>query len=359
MAEIQERFKQDPMLALPLQFALMNSSAKKMVREERKNMRKEKYSAFELVKSWEDGSGYVFLRQGGTGVFVFDKFDNESVYAFKWAVDYAAENGIRNFILDISCNGGGNSSVVNYMMAIMTNSKYHSNVQTLRCLNTLTGNINATRYDIDLNLDNIYDDKDKDVAYDLNFGVLTSSFSFSCGNLLPIMAKDEGIAILGETSGGGSCILGISSLPEALIFTMSGYMKFVSKDNNDADLGAAVDYDLTKKITDADGAESIDYSGLYDIGNLGALLDEFYSSGEEPSQEPSEEPSKEPSEKPSEEPSQQPSEGPSQETSQTVPSPGKEPATGDTGVPFMIVLLMTFAAGTIFAVMRKKNSADK
>ena len=67
---------------------------------------------YELVKSWDEGSGSRFYRVGDTGVFVFDSFLNEVVYAFKWSLDYAKENGIKNFVIDVSCNKGGLSSVL-------------------------------------------------------------------------------------------------------------------------------------------------------------------------------------------------------------------------------------------------------
>ena len=39
---------------------------------------------------------------------------------------------------------------------------------------------------------------------DMNFAILTSKASFSSGNFMPCIAQEKGIAILGETSGGGT-----------------------------------------------------------------------------------------------------------------------------------------------------------
>ena len=71
----------------------------------------------------------------------------------------------------------------------------------------------------DLNLDGIVDDND--AAYrarlfgtrsatcrGLNVAILTSFNAFSCGNALPFYAKERGVKIIGERSGGGSCIVG-------------------------------------------------------------------------------------------------------------------------------------------------------
>ncbi len=60
-------------------------------------------------------------------------------------------------------------------------------------------------YDVDRNLDGKFDEKDKDVKINLNVGVLTSNYSFSCANMFPAMMKDYGVALIGQQSGGGSC----------------------------------------------------------------------------------------------------------------------------------------------------------
>ena len=386
-ADIQVKCFLEPEYAEALFSALTPSITAQQELEQLSALRDEKYQNYEVVKSWDGQANCRFLRNGDTGVFVFDSFLNDAVYAFKWSVDYAAENGIRNVLLDISCNTGGSTTVVVYMMNLMTNSRYHTDHWQYRVMNTLTRNINLFDNLVDLNLDGYFDDKDKDVAYDLNFGVLTSRISYSCGNLLPIMANDEGIAILGETSGGGACILSVFLTPEEMLYSLSGYMKFISNDGNDADLGAPVDYDLTKTSVDDDGVETVDYSDFYDIKALGALIDEYYgveseSSQDEPSQDESsqEEPShnepsqdepsqnepsqNEPSQnEPSQnEPSQnEPSQNePSQnEPSQTSPviNPGTDSIkTGESGSAFLIILVMLLAAGTGCAVSFRKKT---
>lgn len=46
--------------------------------------------------------------------------------------------------------------------------------------------------------------------------------SFSCANLLPCIAQEYRIPIIGETSGGGTCFLLDLSLPDATAFSLSG-----------------------------------------------------------------------------------------------------------------------------------------
>ena len=70
MAELTEYLNNDPLISIGIQFALMNPNSREMERNNIKDLRKEKYSAFELVKSWEGDSGISFIRNGDTGVFV-------------------------------------------------------------------------------------------------------------------------------------------------------------------------------------------------------------------------------------------------------------------------------------------------
>ena len=114
------------------------------------------------------------------------------------------------------------------------------------------------------------------MVYDFHFAVLTTKCSFSCGNLLPVIAKDNHIPVIGKTSGGGSCMLTKFYMPGSHYYAMSGPEKFISNDGTDADLGAEPDYDLTTE--DADGLT--DYTTLYDIEQISAKVHEYY--GEEP-----------------------------------------------------------------------------
>jgi C-terminal processing protease CtpA/Prc len=72
---------------------------------------------------------------------------------------------------------------------------------------TLTNQRYTATYVVDRNFDRVFDAKDKEVAYHLNIAVLTSAFSFSCGNLFPALMKGYGTLIIGEKSGGGACAI--------------------------------------------------------------------------------------------------------------------------------------------------------
>ena len=238
-----------------------------------------KYKDYDLVKSWDDKSASQLLVTGDTAVFAFDSFVNEAVYNFKWSLDYAKEKGIKRFVIDLSCNSGGNAAVVMYIMAMITNKNKDSYVASYRKIQTLTGNFTRIDHDMDLNLDGEINDLDKSVYYDFEYAFITSGISYSCGNLLPCLAKDAGFPILGERSGGGACSLLIAYTPETFFYTMSSYNKFITKDNKDVDNGAELDYNLTKQTS-----SGIDYSGLYDVAAYSKMIDEFY--GVKPADDP-------------------------------------------------------------------------
>lgn len=246
------------------------------------SVRTKEYSKYQTIKSWGGETNASFLCSGSTGVFVFDSFVDDAVEQFKWALDYAKNNSIKNIIVDVSCNSGGSQAALGYIFGLMTNKDKHTNIVSTSGLDTLTGEIGTGKAYFDFNLDGKFDDLDKDVTYDFNFAVLTSHNSFSCGNLLPIFANDNGIAVFGETSGGGACAVGMFYTPDLFPFTMSGSSKYIDNNGVDADKGARIDVELTAKTTDSFGNETVDYTGLYDIDRLGELTDKFYASANDP-----------------------------------------------------------------------------
>ena len=258
--------REDPDVAqMTNALSLMVSSARR--KGGLKALRQTEYAKYQLVQAWDDDAGAMLLMDGSTAVFAFDSFVNEAVEHFKWSLDYAKEHGVKRFVIDLSCNGGGSSAVLNYMMALMTNKDGTRNLVVHRQLKTMTGSIIHSDYEVDLNLDGTVDEKDKEVYYDFEYMILTSGASFSCGNLLPCVASDAGITIIGETSGGGSCSMTPIFTPEGAYYTLSGYTKFIRADNTDVETGAAPDYVLTREGVDEEGNPALDYTGLYDISN--------------------------------------------------------------------------------------------
>lgn len=233
--------------------------------------RKEKLKNATLVKKWEEDKAFFYVKDK-TAIFRFDHFEHPVVRDFAWALDYASKNGIKNFVIDIATNGGGDEDIAHFINTIITNKQKNNNVITTNMLNTANSNILNTKWTADLDLNGVFDDKDKSVYYDFNYAMLTSKASFSSGNLMPCMAKDRGILILGETSGGGTCMLSKHYYPDGTYYMTSGVHTMLRGDKTNVDNGAAVDFGLVIKA--ADGSK--DYSNFYDFAKLEEYINKFY-----------------------------------------------------------------------------------
>ena len=268
----QQLGQEHPDYAWQMMVTMMNMQKRSELEKQIKPIRDAAYQSYETVKTWDDYAR--FIRSGDTGVFVFDSFKDEVVEPFKWSLDHAAENGIENFLIDLTCNGGGSSDVVAYIYTIMINSIVgsHTNEFDLRTLFMTTGNTMSEKISLDLNLDGVIDERDCDVSYDFNFALLCTPLAFSCGNLLPCMGRENGIPVLGDNSGGGSCALIKGYMESCHYYTLSSPRKFVNGNGEDVDVGSGVDYPLFTQ--DAEGSK--DYSGLYDLDDISRKIHAFY-----------------------------------------------------------------------------------
>lgn len=229
-------------------------------------------SEYTQVKEWKN-CGATLYTAGDTAMFIFDSFTYPVVDAFVWAVDYAEENGFKNFVVDLSTNGGGITQVGWYMVTLMSNKTRRTNGFMSYSGFRTSGDQVSQLFVFDLNLDGKIDDADKDVVYDLNFAFLESSASFSTGNITPVLAKEMGIPVLGETSGGGECALVPQFLPSGYFITISGLQIMETEGGADVDMGATPDINLLK-IDPETGLR--DYSDFYDPKILSAKIHEFY-----------------------------------------------------------------------------------
>lgn len=240
-----------------------------------KKYRNEVYANYEVVKTWtKEAAGgeepevvSQLVMSGDTAVFVFDSFEDEVVPYFKWSLDHAEEKGAKNFLIDLSCNTGGSSSVLCYMMSIMTGkSDMHMNC-------TVTGNDIRTTGLIDRNLDGVVDEKDDAVNYNFRFALLTTKLSYSCANYLPCLAQEQLIPVIGETSGGGTCMILNMSYPSLASYSVSGYKTMLYDKGGNVEAGAKVNLETVTYGSD----KKPDYSKLYDISAVSSFLNEYYS----------------------------------------------------------------------------------
>ena len=114
-----------------------------------------------------------------------------------------ASKTVENVVIDLTNNGGGMIAIVPYLTA------FFSDDPTYVLRDTLDGSVYEYHYQVDLNGDGVYGGPGDTFKNDFNFYILTSGFSFSCGNALPGIAKDNGIKVIGEQSGGGTSPVGV------------------------------------------------------------------------------------------------------------------------------------------------------
>lgn len=226
----------------------------------------------------------LYSKKGDTAVFTFNEFygdieewnkyyhengelPEDTISDFSKAIDMASKDPeVKKFVIDLGANSGGLSAVVEYMMGVI------KDIRKTTIKNSVLNTLDIEEYDIDKNLDKSIDEKDDSFADGLEFGVIASNYSFSCGNWLPSLAHDNGILLMGEKSGGGACAVHASNTPDGNTFTISSGSIIIDKDGNSVDLGIEPDYNMVK-LND-DGTK--DYSELYNYNNLSKKFDEFY-----------------------------------------------------------------------------------
>jgi C-terminal processing protease CtpA/Prc len=212
----------------------------------------------------------------GTGPMpTVENTENDDMVIFLDALKKAAADPeVKNFVIDITANGGGSADIVMAMTSLIMDKSYISQD------NSLTGQRSIVEYEVDRNFDRVFDAKDEDVHYDLNFAVLTSGMSFSCGNLFPSMLKDAGIPVIGTTSGGGACAIQAMCTADGFCFQISSFrarLNTLDGENIDAgvtpDIPISTDGTVEVKVSDEQSVTVKDFTKYYDIDYLRTLLE--------------------------------------------------------------------------------------
>ena len=139
------------------------------------------------------------------------------IYAHKMIT--REDSPIENVVLDLSCNSGGYVDAGIYVVAWMLGyCDFHLANPITNCFSTST-------FTVDVNLDGKFDEND--TIADKNLYCLTSKISFSCGNLVPALLKESGkVKLIGDTSGGGTCVVQIVTAADGAIFAISTSYRF-------------------------------------------------------------------------------------------------------------------------------------
>ena len=165
-------------------------------------------------------------------------------------VAYAAQqisrenSPIEHVVIDLSLNGGGLVKSCIYLASWLLGN---ANMSTM---NPTTGAKYNVTFRADTNLDGIITSEDSLDLDKIDVYCLISLNSFSCGNLLPAMLKDSGrVTLLGQTSGGGSCMVGNMVTADGTMLNYSSTNRMSSVKNGsfyDIDQGVTPDFVIRK-----------------------------------------------------------------------------------------------------------------
>ena len=208
-----------------------------------------------------------------TAIFCFDEFSDEVIRTgsgtkpLQEALECAKENSCDNFILDLSTNGGGSDQTMGYILSMIFVDEaaiYHVDANT--------GARKKQVFSADKNLDGEIDENDAGIKYDFDYAVMTSRYTYSCGNYASVLAKENGIPLIGETSGGGGCLVTTLTLPdECNSYQLSSSIIMTDSKYQGVDGGADPDYPL---VVDPDNESN--KTQLYDPQKLVAIVNDHY-----------------------------------------------------------------------------------
>lgn len=234
----------------------------------------------------EDRGSCFFITEGDTAMFSMDSFEcdmdawnayyenggelpaeTDSFAAVYEALKKAEEDPkIRNFVLDLSTNGGGTVQSMVGILGLLTGKG------EMYIMNRLSGMKQHISFLSDRNLDHRFDEADQKGS-DLNIAVLISRYSFSCGNYLPVLIKEQGVLLMGDRSGGGTCFVQENSTADGWRYAISISETMADAGWNPIDDGIAADISLF--TTKNDGTR--DYSGFYDLQAISKYMHEYYN----------------------------------------------------------------------------------
>ena len=194
----------------------------------------------------------------------------------------ASENPeIKNVIFDLSCNSGGSSDMMMMILGLTTGQDH------IYGINRLTGRRMTLTYEVDANFDGVFDDSDREAAYDFNYGVLTTRHAFSCGNLFPIIMQEGGAVVIGEPTSGGSCCIQIGTDTQGFTFVLSsGQWQLIDSQGESVEGGCSVDLPIepaSNPMLDVlAGAFTVegglpDFTAFFDDATLDQMMNDWFA----------------------------------------------------------------------------------
>ncbi len=163
---------------------------------------------------------------------------------------------IKNIVLDLSNNGGGSAYAAVFVIS------WFLGEADIALRDTMTGAETNMIYYADVDRDGAFVEED-DSLTGYNLYCLTSPNSFSCGNLLPAAFKSSHrVTLVGQPSGGGSCVVQPCTTASGTIFQISGCRQLAIIRNGsfyNIDQGIEPDVVLVKPESFYDRPALVDY----------------------------------------------------------------------------------------------------
>ena len=249
------------------------------------DMRQSAIDEYNLLHETElSETGVRYSSDGKYAYFSFDKFKTYTVYntgfiprnvqledtynLFVENLNEAKRRGVERVIIDDSCNSGGYIGIMAELLALLSKDNYG----VLYVQGGDNGSIQKMTVRVDSNKDGVYDESDC-FGNDFEFYIVTSNFSFSCGNAFPVLAASYGYAkIVGQKSGGGECCVYTFRFPSGQVLTYSSpyHLGFYGDDGTfrGAEVGTFVQYGI------GDG-----FHDLYDVDAVASRIETIDEGG--------------------------------------------------------------------------------
>ena len=190
-------------------------------------------------------------------VLAYNSVVNSSPYkAFAIAFNDIAKLDIKNIVIDIACNIGGEIRCAPYLAAFMTLDP------SIVVGNQMDGSLIDYHYKVDLNGDGVYGGDGDSFAGQYKFYILGGA-NFSAGNEFSAMAKNTGFAkIIGRKSAGGGCAITNRTDISGLTYRLSSmYSLMLKNGDNYVSNDSGVDVDL-----------NIPFENMFDFKQLNTWL---------------------------------------------------------------------------------------
>lgn len=190
-----------------------------------------------------------------------DVYMNDTISLVIYAHDriHRQDSPVRKVVIDLSCNSGGSLDACVYIASWVLGAAQIS------IENVNTGAQYTTTYWSDVNLNGECDLDDELGVDQLEVYCLVNGNSFSCGNLLPTLFKQDGrVTLIGQTTGGGACVVRETSAADGTTFSISNYYRLCTVKNGSfysIDRGVEPDIPLRKPESFYDRAAMVEWLG--------------------------------------------------------------------------------------------------